>query len=372
MPRLSTEVRVHLAKARESALLAVETYNRPGTSFRSGGYVVLMCIAWTALLHAIFFRRGIKPFYRKKSHSRHFEMLDGDRKAWELATCIQEFWGGDDSPIRRNLYFFIGLRNKIEHRSMPELDLRIFGECQALLFNFEELLVTEFGNKYALNASLSLALQFSHIRNEAQDGAVKALHKPLAKSISTYVDSFRSSLSTDLLNDPRYSFKVFLIPKPANRESSADVAIEWVKFDSSQPDQMERYDKIVSLVKPSGATLGSIAASATAATEVRIVNNPNAQVAAVLDRDKSHPFVQKTLLASVNADLVLARAPTINPYDLLAVRRTLGIESMPNFFYKGVFGPTQYSAAFAGWLVERFLEDRQFFTKARDAYKRVP
>lgn len=41
MPRLSREISTHLAKARESALLAVETYNRPGTSFRSGGFIVL-------------------------------------------------------------------------------------------------------------------------------------------------------------------------------------------------------------------------------------------------------------------------------------------------------------------------------------------
>jgi len=67
MARLAREVAIHLEKARESAFLAVETYNRPRTSFRSGGYIVLMCIAWTALFHAIFFKRNVKPFYRKKA-----------------------------------------------------------------------------------------------------------------------------------------------------------------------------------------------------------------------------------------------------------------------------------------------------------------
>jgi hypothetical protein len=83
MPRHSNELRAHLDKARESALLAVETYNRPGTRFRSGGYIVLMCIAWTALFYAIFFKSGVKPFYRKKTNRRHFETVDGDKKAWE-------------------------------------------------------------------------------------------------------------------------------------------------------------------------------------------------------------------------------------------------------------------------------------------------
>ena len=42
-----------------------------------------MCIAWTALFYAIFFKSGVKPFYRKKTNRRHFETVDGDKKAWE-------------------------------------------------------------------------------------------------------------------------------------------------------------------------------------------------------------------------------------------------------------------------------------------------
>lgn len=140
MARLTSEVAIHLEKARDSAFLAVETYNRPRTSFRSGGYIVMMCIASTALFHAIFFNRKRKPFYRKKKNRRHFEIVDGDRKAWELSTCLEEFWGAEHPPIRKNIEFFIKLRNKIEHRSMPGLDITIFGECQALLFNFEDLI----------------------------------------------------------------------------------------------------------------------------------------------------------------------------------------------------------------------------------------
>ena len=41
---------------------------------------------------------------------------------------------------------------------MPGIDINIFGECQALLFNFEDLLTKEFGCKYAINESLSLCI----------------------------------------------------------------------------------------------------------------------------------------------------------------------------------------------------------------------
>ncbi len=45
MKGLPYEVKSLLQKARDSAILAVETYNRPTATFRSGAYVVLMIIA---------------------------------------------------------------------------------------------------------------------------------------------------------------------------------------------------------------------------------------------------------------------------------------------------------------------------------------
>lgn len=144
----------------ETALLAVETYNRPGASFRSAGYLVLMVVAWTALFHAIFAKRKVKPYYRQKKNLRRFERVDGDFKCWELAECMQQFYADQDPPARKNLEFVVKLRNKIEHRFLPVLDIEIFGECQALLNNFEQLMCETFGDKYALSASLAFALQF--------------------------------------------------------------------------------------------------------------------------------------------------------------------------------------------------------------------
>jgi hypothetical protein len=66
-----------LTKARDSALLAVEMYNKPAIKFKSGGYIVLMTIAWTALFHAIFFRKGIKP-YHKDAERRRYLKIEGD------------------------------------------------------------------------------------------------------------------------------------------------------------------------------------------------------------------------------------------------------------------------------------------------------
>jgi hypothetical protein len=249
--RLTNDVASHISKAREAALLAVEVYNKPSVKFKSGGYIVMMCIAWTALFHAISFKSGTKPFYRNKRLPRRYEKVDGDYKAWELGECVARYFADKHPPARTNLEFFVGLRNKIEHRSMPEIDHTVFGECQALLFNFEDLLVEEFGSRYAVNESLTMALQFSTMRHEAQERAIKKQRSPFAKNVRQYIETFRSSLSSDVRNDMSYSFKVFLLPKIANHQGSADLAVEWLAYDASNPEQMAQYDKVVSLLKPS-------------------------------------------------------------------------------------------------------------------------
>lgn len=90
MKGLPYEVRTLIQKAREFALLAVETYNRPTATFRSGAYIVLMTIAWNSLFHAIFFRRRTKPFHRNPN-SRRYVKLEGEPKRWELKECLQQF-----------------------------------------------------------------------------------------------------------------------------------------------------------------------------------------------------------------------------------------------------------------------------------------
>jgi hypothetical protein len=252
MPRgLPQEVQTHLEKARESALLAVDIYNKPATKFRSGGYIVLMCIAWTALFHAIFFQKGIKPFYRESKDSRRYQKRDGDYRAWELGECLQQYYGSDNSPIRKNIEFFIPLRNKLEHRSVPQLDIHVLGECQAFLFNFEDLLIQEFGSKYALNEHGFISLQFSHVRHEDQLKAIRSMQKPLSKEIKNYIDTFRSSLTSEVLDDLQFSYKVFIIPKLSNHENSADLAIEFVKYNPKNPDEMEKYNQVTTLLKVS-------------------------------------------------------------------------------------------------------------------------
>ncbi len=255
MPRLlPTLVENHLTKSRNAALQAVGTYNDPLASFRSGTFIVLMVIAWTSLLLAAFIRRGDKPYYRARKkdsneESIRFERIDGERKPWDLGRCAKEYWDRNTNAVTKNLDFILGLRHRIEHRDMPELDLAIFGECQAMLHNYEDVLVDEFGDEYALNESLAMSLQFSRLRDTHREGAARELTRPLAENVRDYIDTFRSGLTAEVAGDMAFSYKVFLLPNVGNHRTSDALAVEWVTFDPDDDAQREALEKVVAIVK---------------------------------------------------------------------------------------------------------------------------
>lgn len=242
--RVGKNLKPYLEKAKDSALLAVEVYNKPAVKFRSAGYIALMVIAWTALLHAIFFRKGINPYY--KSKNGRFLKIDGDYRHWDLGECAKQLWGNDtENPIRKNLEFFIPLRNKIEHRHIPELDSAIFGECQALLLNFDAALGNYFGAKHQIRESLSFSLQlFPSGGTFAQ--AVQA-NKGLA-DVKKFIDDYRSMLSASVFDSGQFAFKAFLI-QVANHESSDALPIQFVQHDKLTLEQQAEFEKFAVMVK---------------------------------------------------------------------------------------------------------------------------
>ncbi len=237
-------VKSALEKARDSALLAVEVYNKPAVKFKSGGYIALMVIAWTSLFHAIFFRKKVKPYYKKENG--HFVQLDGDFKYWELDECLRQYFGANTAnPVRKNLEFFIPLRNKIEHRSMPELDGTIFGECQAMLLNFDEIIEKEFGARYCLRESLSFSLQLF----PSSENLVEAVKRnPATKPVVEFIQQFRSTISSEVTASGKYAFKAFLI-QVANHRSEHALPIQFVHYDKLTLEEKKSLGHVVAMVK---------------------------------------------------------------------------------------------------------------------------
>lgn len=239
--RLPKKASTLLNKSKDSALLAVEVYNKPRTAFKSSAFITLMCISYTALFHAIFERNGLKYFYKKKNSNR-YEVVDGEYKAWELTKCAEMYFQKQSNPVFRNIEFMVKLRNKIEHRFIPEIDSTVLGECQAFLINYENLLIKEFTNKHSIVDHLNVPLQISNFKRKipvTQDG----------RDVIDFIKNHRSAISKNVKDSQEYSFKVFLLPKIGNHRNSSDLAVEFIDFDLADKNQKENFEKIQALIK---------------------------------------------------------------------------------------------------------------------------
>ena len=239
MRRVRKNFKLLLDKSRDSATQAVSAFNDPRSEFRTGNFAVLMCIAWTSLLHSYFEKRKEKYYY-KQDNGRYVK-IDDEYKAWELSECVKHVFSEND-PVRKNIELFVKLRNQIEHRNLPGIDTELIGECQAFVLNFEEFLTREYGQTASLIDTMFMPIQISPSRH------------PLPKTKSEekvigFIRQYRNLLTADVLNSQQFSFKAFLIPKIGNHRSSSDVAIEFVKFDPNNPEEMAKYEKAIIGIK---------------------------------------------------------------------------------------------------------------------------
>lgn len=249
--------RVILNGAIDAALLAVEVYNKPRTSFRVQTYISMMVIAWTRLFHA-HFHRNIGDRYYEKDNRGRFKIVNGEKRAWDLLTCINEFRANEESmslfnltePIIANIKLFIPLRNKVEHKQLDkdDLEMLLFGECQSLLFNFESAITSLFGPQYALNENLVYALQFSATRTKDQKTAHKKSISPEMRDIVRFVHTYRNSLDATVYDSQEYMIKLLQIPKVSNTNRN-DLAIEFVNYNDLTDEEKGNVEQLTVLIK---------------------------------------------------------------------------------------------------------------------------
>jgi hypothetical protein len=79
----------------------------------------------------LFPARALLPGSAASGRSR-CEIRQSRWRAKALGSCrVPRQYFGDKQPAeRKNLEFLIGLRNKVEHRLLPELDAALYGECE--------------------------------------------------------------------------------------------------------------------------------------------------------------------------------------------------------------------------------------------------
>ena len=247
-PLLIPKVEGLVHKARDAAFAAVQHYNNPTSVFRSGNYIVLMIIAYTALFHAIFTRDGKN--LEAKGKDGNVKLVGGEPMLLGVRECARIYDADPKSPMVANLELMVPIRDKIEHRFMPMLDVEIAGHCQSMLLNFEEILTKEFTSYYSLNTSLSLALQFSTARSPQSAAALKRFQSAEYDELKAYIDCFHSQLPEEVAGDHRFEFRVFLIPKPARSARQGDISIEFVSLADVPPEQRKALQGQIVAIKP--------------------------------------------------------------------------------------------------------------------------
>ena len=245
-----------LAKARESALAALHVYNDPMAGFRTETFIVLMIIGWNSLFQAKLERDDI-DYYVRDDEGRQV-LVDGRPKVkdtWELVNLALP--GNTWAATRANLDFFLGLRNVISHRYLPALDVRVASEAQSLLLNFERQLADEFGEAAALGNRLSVPLQLSGFRNAGALESLKKAQAQLPTDVQDYLCQHREGVSDEVLRSPEYALQIFFVPVTANRESSAETTVKFIRPNDVTPELREALEQLTVVTKPKRVAVAS-------------------------------------------------------------------------------------------------------------------
>lgn len=218
-----------ISKAREATLSAVQIYNNPLITFKTESFIVLALIAWTYLLHAYYRSKKIDYRYfniinKRKKFSRN---SDGSIKYWDLTKCLTHQNCPLDNDTINNLLFLIGLRNQIEHKKASGLDSYLSARYQACALNFNFYTKKLHGNKYALDQSLALSLQFAEL-DYTQARMIKDKENLIPKTIISYITAFDTKLSEEEIKSDRFAYRLLFTKVNAKKAGQADRVIEFV------------------------------------------------------------------------------------------------------------------------------------------------
>ena len=245
-----------LAKARESALAAIRVYNDPLAGFRTDTFIVLMVIGWNALFQAMLERSGT-DYYERDDEGR-VVTVDGRPKVqdtWALARMALP--DADRAAVRANLDFFLRLRHLIAHRYLPALDAQVISEAQAMLLNFENLLVQQFGEPAALGDRLFVPLQLSGFRDKGALESLKRAQAQLPTDVQDFLVRHREEVPEEVLRSSEYALQVFFVPVTANRERAADALVTFLRPGEVTPEVEEALQKLTVVAKPKRVAVAS-------------------------------------------------------------------------------------------------------------------
>jgi hypothetical protein len=219
-----------LNEAKRLAVKAIDEYNCSTGHY--GDFIATMVRAWLYLLQAEFQRDKID--YRHTRPDGSLILFDGEPKVWDTAASAKERFPATNDPVRINLELFIALRNKVEHRYEHALKAAAGGRAHALVINFEQELVVQFGAQHSLADQLRFPLFVESITAPARKDTIKATRD--LRTAQTILAKFDAALDPGVLDDHRYDYRVRLVPM-LGPKTAADAAIQFVRLDELTDDE---------------------------------------------------------------------------------------------------------------------------------------
>lgn len=233
----------HVQHAREACLSALKVWNDPAGTFRTGAFSLLLVTTWNALAIAKLDKAG-EQWWKDEPGA------DGEVLSLETRTLLTRAFDGEEyDGLRRNVRFWLKLRNAVAHRHLPALDISVIPWAQAGLLNVEEVLVDEFGPDFGIAASLSVPLQLSGFRDPGVLSSLRRLQAALPLDVQAIL-SQANSVDDAVLQDTRYMLRVAFVPAVPPSGRNPDAVAYFVK-PGEVPDELDDVlDRYVVLPKP--------------------------------------------------------------------------------------------------------------------------
>lgn len=212
-----------LRAAREEALLGCDLFN-DRRERNLDAFLAHMLRAWLHLLRAVATKE------RRRAESRD----------WNLLEHVKRYRPDQLDPLRANIEFFIGLRERIEHhftrKRLQFVEILVSGKINALMLNFEQTLVAEFGDRSSLANALRFPIFLSSLTHESPQ-LLEQAYGEIPSSVLRFIESFENGLDHSIRISEAYDFRVYLMPKasPADR----DLPIEFVDVSKLSAEEAE-------------------------------------------------------------------------------------------------------------------------------------
>lgn len=243
MPKLPKWRRL-LEESRRQALVAIDFYNRPGDRRSYSDFIVHLHLAWQDLLLASRMKNDRQIYYQK--NRRYQKNPDGSRKTWDLSRCLKEEYT-ESSPIRQNLEFFIGLRNRIEHNFEDNLLVVTAPEAHACIINYEAELIRRFGDEFTLGSELKIPI-FIHSLQPAEYDYMAEMRRGIPSGTLNYISEFIAGLPNEVTSDEKFSYRLALMPVKGPK-TQADMALTFVNtHDLNEEEKLELLGKEGSVI----------------------------------------------------------------------------------------------------------------------------